>query len=321
MLVANMRVANMRAANMRAAGLRAAGQQVASAAAPGREAWFAVARAQSGQALQAVAQKITPRQRFDDLVLPQDSLAQLHEMAARVTSGELVLERWGFGKRMSLGRGVTALFSGPPGTGKTMAAEVVAGALGLDLYRIDLAQVVSKYIGETEKNLNAVFSAAEDSNAILFFDEADALFGRRSEVQDAHDRYANIEVAYLLQKMEQYEGAAILATNLRQNLDEAFMRRLSFVINFPFPDESSRQRIWQGIWPEETPVDSQLDFARLARRFRLSGGNIRNIALAAAYLAAQDGGLVTNEHLLLAVRREYQKMGKIYPEVEQVEAV
>jgi SpoVK/Ycf46/Vps4 family AAA+-type ATPase len=222
---------------------------------------------------------------------------------------------------MSLGRGVTALFAGPPGTGKTMAAEVVAASLGLDLYRIDLARVVSKYIGETEKNLNAVFSAAEDSNAILLFDEADALFGKRSEVQDAHDRYANIEVAYLLQKMEQYEGAAILATNMRQSLDEAFMRRLSFVIAFPFPDEDSRRRIWQGIWPEQTPLDSRVDLDWLARRFRLSGGNIRNIALAAAYLAAQDGGLVTHDHLLTAVRREYHKMGKTYYEAERAESV
>ena len=187
-----------------AAAMLAANRQIDGATSTSREAWFAAARAQTGQALQAVAQKIVPRQHFDDLVLPPDSLAQLQEIAARVTAREHVLDRWGFGKRMSLGRGVTALFAGPPGTGKTMAAEVVAASLGLDLYRIDLARVVSKYIGETEKNLNAVFAAAEDSNAILFFDEADALFGKRSEVQDAHDRYANIEVAYLLQKMEQY---------------------------------------------------------------------------------------------------------------------
>ncbi len=299
----------------------AANQPARAAAAPSRQAWFAAARAQAGQALQAVAQKITPRQRFDDLVLPPDSLTQLHEMAARVTFREHVLDQWGFGERMSLGRGVTALFAGPPGTGKTMAAEVVAASLGLDLYRIDLARVVSKYIGETEKNLNAVFSAAEDSNAILFFDEADALFGKRSEVQDAHDRYANIEVAYLLQKMEQYEGAAILATNMRQSLDEAFMRRLSFVITFPFPDEDARRRIWQGVWPPQAPLDSRLDFDWLARRFRLSGGNIRNIALAAAYLASQDGGRVTQQHLLTAVRREYHKMGKTYPEAERAETV
>ncbi len=285
-----------------------------------REAWFAAARAQTGQALEGVAQKITPRQGFQDLVLPQDSLAQLHDMAGQVNERDRVMEQWGFGQRLSLGRGVTALFAGPPGTGKTMAAEVVAGSLGLDLFRIDLARVVSKYIGETEKNLNEVFAAAEDSNAILFFDEADALFGRRSEVHDAHDRYANIEVAYLLQKMEQYEGAAILATNLRQNLDEAFLRRLSFVVNFPFPDEDSRRRIWQGIWPDETPLDKTIDFAWLAQRFRMSGGNIRNIALAAAYLAAQDGGRVTHEHLLLAARREYHKMGKIFPEIERAEA-
>lgn len=304
-----------------AVAMLAASRQTQGADALQRQDWLAAARLQTGQALQVVAQKITPRQHFDDLVLPPDSLAQLHEMAARVTAREFVLDQWGFGQRMSLGRGVTALFAGPPGTGKTMAAEVVASALGLDLYRIDLARVVSKYIGETEKNLNAVFSAAEDSNAILFFDEADALFGKRSEVQDAHDRYANIEVAYLLQKMEQYEGAAILATNMRQNLDEAFMRRLSFVISFPFPDEDARRRIWQGIWPEQAPLDRSLDFDWLARRFRLSGGNIRNIALAAAYLASQDGGRVTQEHLLTAVRREYHKLGKTYPEAERADRV
>lgn len=306
--------------NHRVAGKRKNNSQVEENRSALREAWFAAARAQTGQALEGVAQKINPRQGFADLVLPEDSLAQLQDMTSRVNERDRVLEQWGFGRRLSLGRGVTALFAGPPGTGKTMAAEVVAGSLGLDLFRIDLARVVSKYVGETEKNLNEVFAAAEDSNAILFFDEADALFGRRSEVHDAHDRYANIEVAYLLQKMEEYEGTAILATNLRQNLDEAFLRRLSFVINFPFPDEESRQRIWLGIWPEETPLDNSIDFAWMAQRFRLSGGNIRNIALSAAYLASQDGGRVTGDHLLLATRREYQKIGKLFPDPERVEA-
>ena len=171
--------------------------------------------------------------------------------------------------------------------------------------------MVSKYIGETEKNLDRIFTAAEHANAILFFDEADALFGKRSEVRDSHDRYANIEIAYLLQKMEQYEGIAILATNLRGNLDESFTRRLSFTIHFPFPDEAARLRIWQGIWPAETPLAADVDLDPLARRFRLSGGNIKNVALAAAFLAADDGGPVHMSHLLRAVRREYQKMGKV----------
>jgi SpoVK/Ycf46/Vps4 family AAA+-type ATPase len=204
-----------------------------------------------------------------------------------------------------------------------MAAEVIANALGVDLYKIDLAGVVSKYIGETEKNLDRIFSAAENANAILFFDEADALFGKRSEVHDAHDRYANIEISYLLQKMEEYDGIAILATNLRQNLDEAFVRRLAFTVHFPFPDEQSRRRIWQGIWPAALPlanssVDSMqaVDLDFMARQFKLSGGNIRNIALAASFLAAHDGRVVSMAHLRQATRREYQKLGKTLSEDE-----
>jgi SpoVK/Ycf46/Vps4 family AAA+-type ATPase len=243
-------------------------------------------------------------------VLPADSLAQLEEICRRVTAGPRVLADWGFARKLSLGRGVSALFAGPSGTGKTMAAEILAAELGLDLYRIDLAGVVSKYIGETEKNLDRVFAAAEDAGAILFFDEADALFGKRSEVRDSHDRYANIEISYLLQKMEDYEGIAILATNLRQNLDDAFVRRLAFTVHFPFPDEASRRRIWAGVWPAETPRAPDLDLDLLARQFKLSGGGIHNAALAAAFLAASDGGMVTMAHVLHAIRREQQKAGK-----------
>jgi SpoVK/Ycf46/Vps4 family AAA+-type ATPase len=191
-----------------------------------------------------------------------------------------------------------------------MAAEIIANELGLDLYQIDLAGVVSKYIGDTEKNIDCVFRAAEHANAILFFDEADALFGKRSEVNDSHDRYANIEISYLLQKMEAYDGLAILATNLRQNLDEAFIRRLAFTVHFPFPDELHRSRIWRGIWPPQTPLAADVDLDALAQQFKLSGGNIKNIALAAAFLAAEAGGSVTMAHLGQAIRREYQKMGK-----------
>ena len=199
-------------------------------------------------------------------------------------------------KKLSLGKGLNALFAGPPGTGKTMAAEVIAGELQLDLYKIDLSQVVSKYIGETEKNLDRIFTAAESANAILFFDEADALFGKRSEVKDSHDRYANIEIGYLLQKMEEYEGVAILATNLRQNLDEAFVRRMHFVVDFPFPDEEHRRRIWGVTFPREAPLGADIDFCALAREVRLAGGNIKNIALAAAFYAAADGRVI-HEHI------------------------
>jgi SpoVK/Ycf46/Vps4 family AAA+-type ATPase len=277
---------------------------------------FASSCAQSKPKLSTLARKIAPFYTWDDIVLPDDTMAQLREVCQRVRHRHRVLAEWGFDRKLSQGKGVNALFAGPSGTGKTMAAEIVANELGLDLYKIDLSGVVSKYIGETEKNLDHIFTAAEHANAILFFDEADALFGKRSEVRDSHDRYANIEISYLLQKMEQYEGLAILATNLRGNLDEAFVRRLAFTVHFPFPDEASRRRIWQGIWPAATPRAHDVDFNMLASQFKLSGGNIKNIALASAFLAAEDGGLVTMAHLIQATRREFQKMGKVMSESE-----
>jgi SpoVK/Ycf46/Vps4 family AAA+-type ATPase len=277
---------------------------------PSLDDLFAAARAQGGHDLAALAMKIRPGYTWDDIVLPQDALAQLREICRRVAHRRRVLGDWGFGRKLSLGKGVNALFAGPSGTGKTMAAEIIANELGLDLYKVELSGVVSKWIGETEKNLDRIFSAAEHANAILFFDEADALFGKRSEVRDSHDRYANIEISYLLQKMEEYEGVAVLATNLRQNLDESFVRRLAFTIHFPFPDEADRRRIWAGIWPAETPLADGVEFDLLAHQFKLSGGNIKNIALAAAFLAAEDGGVVEMPHLLQATRREYQKLGK-----------
>lgn len=277
---------------------------------------FAAVRDESGQDLREAAQRLQPVYTWDNLVLPQESLAQLREICQRVTYRSQVLGEWGFGQRLSLGKGVNALFVGSSGTGKTMAAEVVASALELDLYRIDLSGVVSKYIGETEKNLNRIFHAAENANAILFFDEADALFGKRSEVRDSHDRYANIETAYLLQKMEQYEGITILATNLRANLDEAFVRRLAFTVHFPFPEASMRRSIWQGIWPSTVPLDDNINYDFIADRFKLSGGNIKNVALAAAFLAAEDGSCISMVHLLRAIKREYQKLGKPLSDAE-----
>lgn len=277
---------------------------------------FAAARRQTGHELAALAHKIEPVATWTDIVLPDDSMSQLREIVLRVVHRHRVLDEWGFDRKMSSGKGINALFAGASGTGKTMAAEVIANELGLELFKIDLASVVSKYIGETEKNLERIFAAAEQANAILFFDEADALFGKRSEVRDAHDRYANIEVAYLLQKMEGYEGVSLLATNLRQNMDEAFLRRLAFIINFPFPDVESRCRIWQGIWPKQVSFADEVDLGRLAQQFKLSGGNIKNIALAAAFHAAEDGGHVSMAHLLLATRREYQKIGKVLPEAD-----
>jgi hypothetical protein len=270
---------------------------------------FAAARAQSAPDLSPLATRIEPRRSWQDLVLPDDTLVMLREIGGRVAHRYRVLTDWGFDAQLSLGKGTTVLFAGPSGTGKTLAAEVLARELGLDLYRIDLAGVVSKYIGETEKNLDRIFTAAETANAVLFFDEADALFGKRSEVRDSHDRYANLEIAYLLQKMEQYEGMAILATNLRANLDDAFLRRLAFVVHFPFPDETLRRRIWAGIWPATTPLGPDVDLDRLAREFKLTGGHIRNVALAAAFLAAQMAEPVAMAHVLHAIRRELQKLG------------
>jgi hypothetical protein len=281
-----------------------------------RDLVYAAARAQCGHDLAALARKIEPTFAWEDIVLPEDTLAQLREICRRVAGRHHVLGTWGFGRRLSYGKGTTALFTGPSGTGKTMAVEVLARALDLDVYRIDLSGVVSKYIGETEKNLDRVFRAAESANAVLFFDEADALFGKRSEVHDAHDRYANIEISYLLQKMEEYEGLAVLATNLRQNLDDAFTRRLAFTVFFPFPDEAARGRIWRAVWPKEAPLAEDVDLPLLAARFKLSGGNIKNVSLAAAFLAAGESGAITMAHLLRAIRREFQKMGKILADAD-----
>ena len=277
---------------------------------------FQAARAHSNPRLIELAHKIKPRYTWGDIVLPDDTRDILREIVSAVRGRPQVLEEWGVGEKLVSSAGLTVLFAGPPGTGKTMAAEVIAAELGLDLYKIDLSTIVSKYIGETEKNLEKIFSEAQSSNAILFFDEADAIFGKRSEVKDAHDRYANIEVSYLLQRMEAYDGITILATNLRSNLDEAFTRRLQFAVDFPFPDEADRLRIWQTLFPPETPRDPELDFAALAKRFKLTGGSIRNIIINAAYLAASEGEQVTMKHLLHGTRRELQKMGRLVDEAE-----
>jgi AAA+ superfamily predicted ATPase len=272
---------------------------------------FAAARSQTGYDLTALARKVVPKHGWGDIVLPPKQATLLQELCQEAKYQTQVWESWGFANKLSLGRGLNVLFSGPPGTGKTFAAEVIAHELGLDLYQIDLSQMVSKYIGETEKNLNRVFTAAANSNAILLFDEADALFGQRSEVKDAHDRYANIETSYLLQKMEEYEGVAILTTNFRSNMDEAFVRRLRYIIEFVLPGELERRRIWELIWPEHLPRDPDLDLEFMASKCELPGANIRNIALRAAFLAAADGGVVGMVHLIVALQREYQKMGKM----------
>ena len=272
------------------------------------------ARWNSSQRLSLLARKIQPSYRWDDIVLPPDQKAQLREICGYFANMALVYGQWGFQSKTSLGKGLNILFAGASGTGKTMAADVMAGELALDLFKIDLASIVSKYIGETEKNLDRIFQEAQGSNAILFFDESDALFGKRSEVKDAHDRYANIEVSYLLQKMEEYQGIVILATNFRNNMDDAFVRRMHFVLDFPVPDEEDRLEIWQRVFPGEAPLNDSVDLSFLARQFKIAGGNIKNIAVSSAFLAAQDDGRVAMKHIILATRREYQKMGRLLVE-------
>jgi len=265
-------------------------------------------RRQARPRLGDLAERIEPAATWNDLILPERQREILEDIAAHVRHRARVHEDWGFACKGARGLGIAALFAGTSGTGKTMAAELLADELRLDLYRIDLSQVVNKYIGETEKNLARVFDAAEEGGAILLFDEADALFGKRSEVKDSHDRYANIEVSYLLQRMEAYRGLAILTTNLKDALDGAFLRRLRFVVQFPFPDAAERAEIWQRIFPDQTPT-KDLDPQKLAR-LNVAGGNIRNIALHAAFLAARDGGAVTMGRVLRAARSEYAKLEK-----------
>ena len=268
------------------------------------------ARNQAGSGLLRLATRVELSFGWEDLVLPHHLVAQLREICSHVRHREKVYHQWGFSLRLGPARGLAVLFAGPSGTGKTMSAGVIARELGLELYRIDLATVVSKYIGETEKNLSRIFEEAEDSNAILFFDEADALFGKRSEVKDAHDRYANLEVSYLLQRMETYSGVAILATNLAGNLDEAFARRMAHLVEFPFPDASLREKLWRKSVPACAPLDTAVNFTALANQFHVSGGNIRNITLAAAFLASEQGRSIGMEQLIRATARELEKIGR-----------
>jgi len=270
------------------------------------ELWHAC-RVTARVGMEQLAQRVEAKATWEQLVLPGDQTALLQQIAEQVRCRHRVYEDWGFRQRMNRGMGISALFAGESGTGKTMAAEVIANTLGLDLFRIDLSAVVSKYIGETEKNLRKLFEAAQDSGAIVFFDEADALFGKRSEVKDSHDRYANIEINFLLQQMESYQGLAILASNMKASLDKAFVRRLRFIVDFPFPGREQRLEIWQKIFPPETPVEEKFDFPRLAR-LNLTGGNIHNVAINAAFLAAQANTPVTLPLALEAARAEFRKL-------------
>ena len=301
-------------------GIQAAGTEVLAGLPDDRNGGIApllwdACRAQARPRLDDLAQRIVPEASWDDLVLPEPQLQVVHEITAHVRQRAKVYNQWGFAAKGPRGLGISALFAGASGTGKTLAAEVVANELRLDLYRIDLSQIVSKYIGETEKNLRRVFDAAEDGGTVLLFDEADALFGKRSEVKDSHDRFANIEVSYLLQRMEAYRGLAILTTNMKNGLDTAFLRRIRFSVEFPFPNAKQRAEIWRRIFPPETPT-ADLDVDRLAQ-LNVAGGNIRNIALLAAFLAADAGESVRMPHLLRAARTEYAKLEKPLTGVEK----
>jgi SpoVK/Ycf46/Vps4 family AAA+-type ATPase len=306
--------------NLNIAGIRASVYEAVESGSDGDAlslALWEAGRSQARTRLDGLAQRIEPVAQWDDLVLPPAEKGILREISAHVKHRSTVYENWGFGATSRRGLGISALFAGSSGTGKTMAAEVLANTLHLDLYRIDLSSVINKYIGETEKNLRRVFDAAEDGGAILFFDEADALFGKRSEVKDSHDRYANIEVNYLLQRMESYRGLAVLATNMRSALDPAFLRRIRFVANFPFPDFAYREEIWRKVFPATTPVE-RLEPSLLAR-VPIPGGNIRNIAMNAAFRAAEEGTPVRMKHLAQAARHEFVKMEKPVPESEMGE--
>jgi SpoVK/Ycf46/Vps4 family AAA+-type ATPase len=273
-----------------------------------------VCRSIGSAGMSSLAQKLALPYTMSDLIVPDHLRAELHLAVAWVRYQQKVLEGWNFGRRVPFGHGLTALFSGPPGTGKTMAAQVLAHELGLDLYRIDLSRVMSKYIGETEKNLARLFEEAYAAGAILFFDEADAIFGKRTEVRDAHDRYANVEIGYLLQRMEEHDGVTILATNRMRDMDEGFIRRFHFILNFSMPGEADRLRIWNGMFPAEAERDTNLDLRPLARNFEVTGGEIRNTVLAAAFLAASDGRPIEMTHLRRALRRELGKNGRVVDE-------
>jgi ATPase family associated with various cellular activities (AAA) len=273
-------------------------------------------RAQNSGGLNRLSRRLEPEVGWDDLVLPAATLDTLREVALRARHRERVLGEWHMRPGGGRGRGVAALFAGDSGTGKTMSAEVVAADLALDLYTVDLATVVDKYVGETEKNLERIFSEAAGVNGVLFFDEADAVFGKRSEVKDAHDRYANIESAYLLQRLESFDGLAILSTNLRANIDDAFTRRLDVVIDFPLPDESLRRRLWDSCLGTVVERSDDLDLDFCAKAFAMSGGSIRSVAVTAAYLAADDDGVLTMARLVSAVQREYRKLGRLRLESE-----
>lgn len=291
--------------------IRAAAAAVARSGQVDLGALTGAARVRGGLGLATVAERVPVSYTWDDLVLPPATLRRLRELAGAIRNRHQVFDGWSFGRLAGGHTSVRVLFSGPSGTGKTMSASVVAGDLGLDLYRVDLSAVVSKYVGETEKNLERVLSAAEDSNVLLFFDEADALFGKRSAVKDSHDRYANIEIAFLLQRIEAFDGVLLLATNLPGNLDDAFSRRIQFHVEFSLPDEAARRRLWCKALPKAAPVADDVDPAFLATMFPMTGGEVRSAALLAAFMAADEDVPIGMTHLVRALARQRRQQGKL----------
>jgi hypothetical protein len=267
-------------------------------------------RNQLSHSLNKRAQRIDAGGSWDQLILPQSAIAVLTEICDHVKFKSVVLDEWGFGAHLAYGTGLAVLFAGPPGTGKTFSARILAKELDLELYKVDLSQMISKYIGETEKNINALFDEAAGSSAILLFDEGDALFGKRTEMKDSHDRYANVETAFLLQKIEAYEGISILTTNFMQNIDPAFLRRFRFIVHYPIPDVASRLEIWKGIFPDQVPLSKNIDFDFLAKHFELTGGHIKNIALSSAFKAASRNEKVTMKSIMLSIQHELGKTGR-----------
>ena len=271
---------------------------------------WAAAREAARPEFAGLAQRIIPRYRWEDLILPDRIMHQLQHLEAYLAQQETVMHHWGAQKIRPRGYGIKALFSGGPGTGKTMCAEVIAGALGIDLFKVDLSSVISRWVGETEKNLKEIFDAAEGGSSVILFDEADALFGSRGDVKSSQDRFANQEVAFLLQRLEVFEGCAILTTNLQENIDEAFLRRFGAVIEFPLPSETERRRLWDRAIPAQAPLDADLDLDALASQFHLAGGSIVNASINACVRAAAEGAPLGMRHCVFAIARELYKQGK-----------
>lgn len=273
-----------------------------------------ICRCAYSQSISKISDKailIKTKHTWDELVLEDSEKGTIKDACAQIRYRHIVYDKWGMSSRILYGRGLSMLFAGPPGTGKTMAAQIVAGELGLEIYKVDISQMVSKYIGETEKNLNDLFTEAQKSNVILLFDETDALFGKRTEIKDSHDKNANIETSYLLQKMEEYDGVTIMTTNYLENIDKAFFRRIGYVVHFPFPDQKSRKKIWLNMFPQSVPLDNSIDFDYLSEKFELSGGSIKNIAVNSAFMAAKSGTTLQMAHILKALKYELKKQGKV----------